>query len=263
MISKIQEQITSSLDSPELPLRNNIHLLGDLLGKLLKYREGQDLFNKIETIRGLAKQAHEGSSSAAQQLVEFLQQLTTKEMLVVVRAFSHFLNLANIAENIHRIRRARAYQRNPQALEQPGSIAASFADLVNSRVSKDKIYQTALALNIDLVLTAHPTEVTRRTVMQKYDKIATTLLALDNPDNTPLEITQHHDQLEREITATWLTSELRAQRPTPLEEAKWGFAVIESSLWQAIPEYLRILDAKLQQYTSKSLPLKAKPICFS
>jgi phosphoenolpyruvate carboxylase len=241
---------------PNAPLRQDVRLLGELLGKTLQEQEGLALFNKVENIRRLSKEAYEGNDSAMLALNELLAALAPDEMLGVVRSFSHFLNLANIAENVHRIRRTKWYQQHLQSSIQPGSLEAIFLTFDLNNVSKQEIHAKIAALNIDLVLTAHPTEVMRRTIMQKFDKIAN-LISYPSRDAKSLE------EIYRELTAIWQTDEIRRRRPTPVDEAKWGFAVIENSLWFALPEFLRDLDEHLTRTTGEGLPLQANPIHFS
>src|SRR5690606_29231538 len=94
-------------------------------------------------------------------------------------------------------------------------------------------------LDIELVLTAHPTEVARRTLIQKYDAISAQLAELDHDDLSSVEQEQTRQRLQRLIAEAWHTEEIRRSRPTPVDEAKWGFAVIEHSLWHAVPSFMR------------------------
>ena len=115
-------------------------------------------------------------------------------------------------------------------------------------------------LDIELVLTAHPTEVTRRTLIQKYDAIADALARGDHDDLTATEREEVRQDLARLISEAWHTDEIRRSRPTPVDEAKWGFAVIEHSLWQALPQFLRRLDADVHGATGQHLDLRAAPV---
>lgn len=240
----------------DAPLRKDVRLLGELLGETLKEQVGIELYDKVEKIRQLSKETYEGDDSKLTQLNALLSQLAPQEMLVVVRAFSHFLNLANIAENVHRIRRTQWYQQHLQSSIQPGSLEAIFKTLNQQRISPDNMLAAVLRLKIDLVLTAHPTEVMRRTLMQKFDTIASLIGQNELTDRTKQEI-------YAELTAIWQTDEIRRKRPTPVDEAKWGFAVVETSLWSALPDFLRDLDAHLLKWTGHRLPLTATPIRFS
>lgn len=240
----------------EAPLRKDVRLLGELLGKTLKEQVGASLYEKVETIRRLSKEAFDGDKAAFDQLDRELAGLTPQEMLGVVRAFSHFLNLANIAENVHRIRRTQWYRQHLQSSIQPGSLEALFLMFQLQALSKEKVQTAISSVHIDLVLTAHPTEVMRRTIMQKFDKIASYIS--QSADNTDAKT-----GIYRELTAIWQTDEIRRRRPTPIDEAKWGFAVVENSLWFALPEFMRDLDEHLKRWTNTRLPIDATPIRFS
>ncbi|HRE31574.1 MAG TPA: phosphoenolpyruvate carboxylase, partial [Candidatus Berkiella sp.] len=241
---------------PAAELNQDIRLLGELLGKTLQQQVGEDLYEKIENIRRLAKAAFDGQCELIPQLNALLAQLAPNEMLGVVRSFSHFLNLANIADNVYRIRRIKWYRQHLQAAIQPGSLKAIFLNLEKHQISQKAIQHAIAELKIDLVLTAHPTEVMRRTIIQKFDRIAHYMEQTEDKADAL-------DGIYREITAIWQTDEIRRRRPTPLDEAKWGFAVIESSLWTALPEFLREFDQALLKWTNQRLPLTATPIRFS
>ncbi len=247
---------------PDMPLRRDIRLLGEVLGQIILKQLGKDVFEMIEGTRLLTKHSlqNDGNQTLS-RLSEFLKGISPQHAVVIVRAFSHFLNLANIAEDIHRIRRIRWYALKHPDQPQPGSIAHGFEKLRKSNVSMQRIYETVSKLNIDLVLTAHPTEVMRRTLMQKFYGIASILQAMDkeNPKRQQMLL---KEKLHAEMTAIWQTGELRHKKPTPIDEAKWGFAIVESSLWQAVPRFLRELDYHLKVYCKKGLPLSTMPIHF-
>ncbi|MFO1258811.1 MAG: phosphoenolpyruvate carboxylase [Gammaproteobacteria bacterium] len=244
-------------------LRRDIKYLGTRLGDVLRSQEGDSLFEIAERIRHLSKETKKGDKQSGDTLMKLLQSLDGMTLLKVVRAFNQFLNLANLAENIHRIRRVRWYERQAEFVPQPGSIQASVRLLKTKGLSNEKIVQAMQSLDIDLVLTAHPTEVIRRTLIQKYDRISKTLLALDRADLTPREVQQNKALLDSEITAAWHTDEIRSRKPTPLDEVKWGLAVIEGTLWDAIPAFLREMDEAFQALNHTELPLDARPIHFS
>ena len=184
------------------------------------------------------------------------------EVLPVARAFSHFLNLANIAEQHHRIRRRRAYQQSPDLPPQRGSCEETFGRLIAAGLTPAELLDAVCALEIELVLTAHPTEIVRRTLLQKYDRIARALAEKDRPDLTVWERETVVETLRREIAAAWETDEIRRVRPTPLDEVRGGLLVFEQTLWQALPRYLRELDRALTQHTGSGLPLEVSPIRF-
>ncbi len=248
----------------ELPkaLRDDVRLLGELLGETLRRQEGQATYDTVERVRALSKKARGGSDVDFATLTRILEQMAVDEALPVARAFSQFLNLANIAEQHHRIRRRRAYQRNPDAAPQIGSCDETFGRLVKSAVTPDRLYDAVARLRVELVFTAHPTEVTRRTLMQKFGRIADLLARGDQPDLTPPEREEMIDALRIEIAAAWETSEVRSERPSPVDEARSGLAVFEQSLWDAVPKFLRSLSAALVKHTGRGLPPDRSPLCF-
>ena len=219
------------LSGLSLALRDDVRLLGSLLGHVIADHRGDDFVARIEVIRALAKRARRGAEADWQRLTERLAALPEDELPDFVRAFNQFLNLANIADQRQAARDA----------VWPGAVDAE-----------------ALArVRVELVLTAHPTEVLRRTLIQKYDAIAALLEErerLPAADRPALD-----ERLKRLIAESWHTDEIRRERPTPTDEARWGFSVIESSLWHAVPAVLRALDAR----HGAVLPWHVMPFAFA
>ena len=250
-------------------LREHVRLLGDLLGEVIAADLGPEFVAKIEHIRALAKQARDeltATSEAAlwHPLRDYLAELSAVEQLAAARAFNQFLNLANIAEQSHATTQP---QDEPQSILL-GGLRRLFESIPTS--SHERIGASLDVLDIDLVLTAHPTEVLRRTMIQKYDRIGQLLQELDLL--TRRGVSEHLRrrriiELRRLVSSAWHTDEIRTTRPTPVEEAKWGFAVIEQSLWQALPGVLRDLDSAYAEATHNDVlspaPLPACPIRFS
>lgn len=238
-------------------LREDVHLLGELLGNTIREQYGDDFLDKIEQIRKGAKADRRG---AGDELSTRLNQLQENELLPVARAFNQFLNLANIAEQYQLIHRRDESQPAPF---ESRVLPELLARLQSEGHSNESLARQLGRLEIELVLTAHPTEVARRTLIQKYDAIAAQLAAQDHRDLTTAEREQIRQRLQRLIAEAWHTEEIRRTRPTPVDEAKWGFAVIEHSLWHAIPNYLRKADQALHAATGLRLPLEAAPIRFA
>lgn len=242
-----------------------MRLLGGLLGETLRRQEGVPLFERVERVRALAKRSRHDASGADSQfetLARELRAMPTDAAIPIARSFAHFLNLANIAEQHHRMRRRRAYQRDPQGRPQQGSIEETLPRLVAGGLSPDALYEAVHHLRIELVITAHPTEIMRRTLQHKYWRIANALSDLDRPDLTPFEREALVETIHREITAAWETEEVRHERPSPLDEVRSALAVFEETLWDALPEYARSLDRTLRAVTGRELPLDAAPIRF-
>jgi phosphoenolpyruvate carboxylase len=241
----------------DVRLREDVHVLGELLGETIRQQHGEAFLQKIEDIRHSAKADRRG---AGEQLSSTLADLAEEDLLPVARAFNQFLNLANMAEQYQLIRRRDAQQGEPfEARVLPELLAR----LKQAGHKDDALARQLAKLDIQLVLTAHPTEVARRTLIQKYDAIAGQLAVQDHRDLTPTERQQVRERLRRLIAEAWHTEEIRRTRPTPVDEAKWGFAVIEHSLWQAIPSHLRKVDKALFEATGLRLPLEAAPIRFA
>ena len=237
-------------------LRENVRLLGELLGQSIQRYPGRDCYERIEEIRAAAKADRRQESGSGQRLVTLLGQLSDTELLPVTRAFNQFLNLANLAEQYHGIRRKRGHPSDLM-VESFGDV---FERLKSGGVDAEALHRRVADLRIEFVLTAHPTEVARRTLILKYDEMSDCLAQLDHDDLMPAEHDEIVDRLSQLITEAWHTDEIRHERPTAVDEAKWGFAVIENSLWQALPKFLRSLDVSLSDATGKGLPLGASPV---
>ena len=244
------------------PLREDVRLLGNLLGDTLKQHAGQDLFNQVEQIRALAKGARDGQIEAEKQLEQLLSSLEDEEILPLTRAFTHFLNFANIAEQYHVVRSRRQSEFDDSA-PSPNPLDHLFQKFQQHDISAETLFQQICELNIELVLTAHPTEVSRRTLIQKYDGINACLSAFDQQKLTPRERQAVLEELKQLISSAWQTDEIRQHRPTPIDEAKWGFTTIEQTLWNAVPKFIRELDSMVQAQCGQQLPLEIAPLRFA
>ncbi|MGB0944011.1 MAG: phosphoenolpyruvate carboxylase [Marinomonas sp.] len=240
-------------------LRENVRLLGDCLGETMINHLGEDLLNQVEDIRRLSKEGRQAGDSAP--LIAALEALNDDEIVPVARAFNQFLNLSNIAEQYHRVHRRRTNESLGVYQNPVGDLLARLHD---NGHSQESILSTLKEQSIELVLTAHPTEVVRRSLIQKYDNISSELEALDKDNILPLEEDIHVRRLSEIITQAWHTDEIRDQRPTPVDEAKWGFAVIEQSLWQAIPRFYRQLEQQFSRHLDGALmPMDLAPVKFA
>ncbi|CAM9224348.1 phosphoenolpyruvate carboxylase [Acinetobacter pseudolwoffii] len=246
----------------DAPLREDVRLLGNLLGETLKLHAGQDLFNQIEQIRALSKGARDGQVEAEKQLEQLFLSLEDAEILPLTRAFTHFLNFANIAEQYHVVRRRRQSEFDDTA-ESPNPLVPLFEKFKQQEISADTLYQQICELKIELVLTAHPTEVSRRTLIQKYDGINNALSKFDQQKLTPRERQAVLADLKQLISSAWQTDEIRQHRPTPIDEAKWGFTTIEQTLWNAVPKFIRELNDMVEQQCGQNLPLNIAPVRFA
>ncbi|GAB2893556.1 phosphoenolpyruvate carboxylase [Microbulbifer echini] len=245
------------------PLREDVRLLGEELGSVLREQAGETLFDTVETIRQAAVESRGTGEMQVDRLHQLLDPLDDDTLLEVARAFSQFLNLANIAEQRHRERLHRQHQRFSGDPDTDRGLRQVLAELKNAKQAPGDIHAVLKDLSVELVLTAHPTEVTRRTLIRKYDRVADLLADLDRPDLTQEEARELRRHLHEQILSAWSTDEIRRERPTPVDEAKWGFATIEQSLWQAVPQSMRAIEAELALAELPPLPDDWVPIRFA
>jgi len=249
------------VSDPHKPLRDDVSMLGGMLGETLRARGAPALFATVERIRRIAKEAR-GRGHELHALEQPLRELPLDLAVPVARAFAHFLTLANIAEQHHRVRRRREYLLDADAEPQPGSLDAVLPRLVQQGVAPDLLWDTVNRMRIELVLTAHPTAITRRTLAALQVRIARALDRQDRPDLTAVERESVDEDLRREVLTMWETDDLRPQRPTPMEEVRSGLFIFEQTLWNAVPRHARDLERVLRRVTGRALPVDAAPIVF-
>jgi phosphoenolpyruvate carboxylase len=233
-------------------LRENVRLLGELLGETLIKHEGEGVFRKVEEIRTLGKKINKASEGDSQPLVDLLNQLEDSDILPIVRSFNQFLNLANLAEQEY------ASSTEAEGIDTLDKLLNDHTAKFGAEALKNVIHD----LSIDLVLTAHPTEITRRTLIRKYDQIASVMAGHRRTDLLSYEHDKYRGRLKRLIEEIWSTDEIRNERPTAVDEARWGFAVIENSLWQAVPDFIRHFDRLSRRHLGEGLPMAFCPFRF-
>jgi len=216
------------MSAADTAIRANVRLLGDLLGEVLVEQEGEWLLDLEERIRRLARDAREGGDAAFAELGETVAALPLERQALVLRAFALYFQLANIAEQHHRLRRRREYEHEGRAARE------SLAEAVQ-RLEGADLDEAVRRLSVELVLTAHPTEATRRTVLVKHRHIAALLRELDDPLLPPSAEARVRRDLAEEITILWQTDEVRSRRPRVVDEIRTGLWFVESSLWDAAP----------------------------
>ena len=258
----------------KIELSSTIHLLGEILGSVIKKQENTAIFDKIEKIRTLSKNSrgsNEGlNKQSFKKLKNQISNLTSTETLIIAKSFSRFLDFSNIAESLYSIHNIHDHViRKTQETNEIVILEEALLDVQkNPNVSKNKFFNVAKNISIDLVLTAHPTEVKRRTLIQKYANVNNILDELNNiqilkKQNIKREKRILEKKLKEEITSVWKTDEIKRSRPTAVEEAKWGLAVIEDSLWNSIPKICSRFDNAVNKFTNKNLPINYSPIKVS
>src|SRR5919199_347178 len=231
------------------PLREDVHLLGDLLGRVITATEGPEIFALEERVRACAKRLRATDAPELRdELRALLDGLPPGEERMLVRAFSTYFGLVNLAEQHHRVRRRRAYafERRPQA--QPFSLAATLQQLAAADVPAEAIATALDGMRIELVLTAHPTEATRASILTKHRAVAAELERLDRERLTPDERQEIVDDLYRQILLLWRTDEARARPLSVLDEVKGALYFVESVLLDALPTVHQALEDELRRW---------------
>jgi len=251
---------------PTKLLREDVRYLGNILGRVIKDQEGQKFFELVEKVRKLSK-ANKTSLNINQtnrKVIRAIKNLNPKNTFKLTRAFTHFMNFINLAELIDASRSLNEYENSKKKIANNNLfIEEIFEDLFNNKnISENKIYDTAKNLNIGIVLTAHPTEVKRRTLIQKYHNVIEILEQRDLLKSFPSKLKILDKKLFDELTIIWNTDELKRFKPSPIDEARWGLAIIEDSLWDTIPKVYRRLNSIFVQNMDKGLPKNFNPIEF-
>ena len=251
---------------PTKLLRENVRYLGNILGKVLKDQEGENFFELVEKVRILSKanKTNLNNKLSYRKIIQAIKNLSPKNTFKITRAFTHFMNLINLAESIDASRSLNEYENNKKKINKTNLfIEEIFEDFFNNKkISDNKIYNHAKNLSIGIVLTAHPTEVKRRTLIQKYHKITEILEERDLLKDYPSKLKVLDKKLYDEFTIIWNTDDLKRAKPTPFDEARWGLAIIEDSLWDTIPKVYRRLNSIFVQNMDKGLPKNFNPIEF-
>ena len=251
---------------PTKLLREDIRYLGNILGRVIKKQEGESFFNLVEKIRKLSKanKANSNSKHSYNRIIREIKKLNPKNTLKLTRAFTHFMNFINLAESIDASRSLNIYENDKKNISNKNIfIEEIFEELFeNKKIPDSKIYNLAKNLNIGIVLTAHPTEVKRRTLIQKYHTITEILEQRELLKSFPTKLKLLDKKLYDEFTIIWNTDDLKRVKPTPFDEARWGLAIIEDSLWETIPKVYRRLNSIFVQNMGKGLPKNFNPIEF-
>ncbi|XP_018508651.1 phosphoenolpyruvate carboxylase 4 isoform X2 [Brassica rapa] len=239
-------------------------LLGSLFNDVLQREVGSSFMEKIERIRILAQSAlnlrlagiEDTANLLEKQLTCEISKMPLEEALTLARAFTHSLNLMGIADTHHRMHKLIDVTQLSRSCDD------IFTQLLQSGISSEELYKTVCKQEVEIVLTAHPTQINRRTLQYKHVRIANLLEYNSRSDIGHEDRETLIEDLVREITSVWQTDELRRQKPTPVDEARTGLNIVEQSLWKAVPHYLRRVSNSLKKFTGKPLPLTCTPIKF-
>ena len=272
----------------EAPLLDDIELLSQILGELV-HNEDPETFNVFKEFRqyGLDRAEDVNNQVPLQRMIEHAAQLTADQAVGVTRSFSIMLNLVNSAEVYHRQRVTRQHAKNQTAAllasvfqaDDHASVGAAAVGplplsqdsmrgtmkelLTTGQVTPEQIYQQLRQQKVEIVLTAHPTQVQRKSLLRKYRRISEMLALRERPDLDLFEKQEAIGHIRRIVSSIWGADEIRRNKPTPQQEAAGGNAIIESVLWDAVPSYLRKLHTQCQLQLGLKLPVDVAPIRFA
>ena len=236
-------------------LSATINLLGETLGEVLRSEESPALFETEELVRALAKSRRTGEAGAASELAGIVGSLPVPTAWATASAFAVYFDLVNLAEEEHRIQALRSRE----AAVYPGAIGESIGEAVG--LLKDRGFTSGqmaallARLRLELVLTAHPTEAKRRTVLSKLQRLSEVLRRLHDPALLPRERAAEVEALRAEITALWLTDRARTTRPAVTDEVRTGLYFVDAVFWDTVP----VVAADLERALHKHYPELTAP----
>ncbi|MBU7576273.1 MAG: phosphoenolpyruvate carboxylase [Hydrogenophaga sp.] len=236
------------------PLIDDIRLLGRILGDVIREQEGQAAFDLIEQIRQLsvAFRRH-ADQSADKALKKLLKGLTGDQAVSVIRAFTYFSHLANLAEDRHHIRRRAVHERAGNLQE--GSLARTLQRLHKAGIAPAEVVQTLASAHISPVLTAHPTEVQRKSILDAERAIARLLGERDEPQRLPRERADIEAQIRARVTQLWQTRLLRFTKLTVADEIENSLSYYEATFLTQIPRLYRELEEGLGDSGNAAPPI--------
>ena len=229
----------------DAPLRYDIRLLGRILGETVRAQEGDEVFELVERIRRTGVQFHRNADETArQELQSIMSSLPTDRALSIIRAFGYFSHLANIAEDQHHIRRTRAYAK-AEAPPRPGTMAYALGRARQARFTREQLQGFFDHALCSPVLTAHPTEIRRKSSIDREMEIARLLDERDRIEFTPEELAANRRALRRNVLTLWQTSLVRGTRLRVIDEVANGLSYYDYTFLRALPLFYADLERLL------------------
>ena len=230
-------------------LSRDIELLSEMLDEILITHGGKKLLSTVETIRDLAKAArNDACTDASGKLQDEIANLNHEVRQDVIRAFATYFHLVNVAEQNHRIRRNRQYQLEDTKTAQPFSIESAILNLKEDGYTADDVKQALPHLSLDLIITAHPSEATKRQVLEIQKRLGLLLKELDNPILTEKEINFIEENILNEVAILWQTNELHSKKPTVSDEVSSGLYYFDQTIFDVLPDIHRELSLSLRKH---------------
>ncbi|MGH2558458.1 MAG: phosphoenolpyruvate carboxylase [Thermomicrobiales bacterium] len=223
-------------------LSDDVFLLGDLLGEVIRIQAGQNAFDLEEDVRALGKRFRGGDLEAGDQLATLVSGSSTDEAKVLIRAFTNYFQLINLSEDNERIRRIRRREADHHPDARRGSVREAVEMLARQGVTADGFQHLLHRAEVRLVLTAHPTEARRRTVIDKLARVFHVIRDLDERAVLPREYERIRTRLASTIAELWSSNEVRAVQPSVLDEVRAGLVYFRSTLFDVVPLIYRDLE---------------------
>jgi phosphoenolpyruvate carboxylase len=218
-------------------LRDDVHVLGVLVGDVLKEQGGDALFDLVEKDRRLSIKRRAGDKEAAAELTLQLRGRAPQVARDLARAFSMWFRAVNLAEKVHRIRRRRQYFLEASERAQPGGVEAALNGLKERGYTLERLLELLKRIRIEPVFTAHPTESARRTMLRKNQRIAELLLDRLDPTLTPQELRQNWSRVRTEVTTAWQTEDHPRERLTVADEREHVVFYLAEILYRILPAF--------------------------
>jgi len=239
-------------DEKDAPLREDIRLLGRILGDTVREQEGEETFQYVERIRQASIRFHrDNETGARRELAATIDSLDNDQTLAIVRAFSYFSHLANIAEDEHHIRRNRAHVVKGSAAR-PGTLVHSFARARDADITPKTLRKFFDGALISPVLTAHPTEVRRKSTLTRELEIADLIDKRERLTGDETGLAQNEEQLRRAVLLLWRTNMLRQQRLRVIDEVSNGLSYYDYSFFNVLPRIHAAVEDELARQDPKS-----------
>ena len=246
---------TTDISSKNLPLREDVRLLGRILGETLREQEGEEAYQLIENVRRAAVRFRKTQDDHDRvQLEKTLDALNPSETLAVVRAFSYFSQLSNIADDLHQNRRHRAHLKAGD-VPKDGSLVLALDRIEGKKISKDVLQAFLNNAVVSPVLTAHPTEVQRKSILDCQLIISRLLSDRDRVDMTPDDLAENEEALHRFILILWQTRMLRTAKLTVNDEIKNGLEFYRYTFLSEIPKIYANLEKQLEARFHKDIKI--------
>ena len=259
--SNQQDRLGELLGTPpevkEHPLRRDVRSLGRLLGNVIREQENHEFFDKVEALRQLSIAGRTDQSNINQRL-EVVRKATVEEAAKLAKAFAMFFELTNLAETNHRKRRRRAIQLSDGIPPQPGTFKGTLIRIRNAGMTIEDMLHALQRVLVVPVFTAHPTEVARRTILWKRQRISQLLEELDRIPLVDARALEIQEEMAAEITSLWQTDEIRRVPPTIFDEIQMGLDY-SAVLFETVPELYTEIRISIEQVYGRNLDSNSIP----